>query len=98
MHIDTIMDCTMLCMRKNPTAGHASMIQASKADAKEQGLIVHASFLSLSTSRTFKAVDMIHKNSVLAEDNKPIELFRNDRADLESLCQGVPVHIEGNPS
>jgi hypothetical protein len=68
MHIDNTMKFTMLCMRTYSTAGHAPMIQASEADANGRVLVVNAPLLS--TPGMFKVIDMVYKNSVLAEDNE----------------------------
>jgi hypothetical protein len=68
MHIDNTMKFTMLCMRTYSTAGHAPMILASKADANGRVLVVDAPLLS--TPGMLKVIDMVHKNSVLAENNK----------------------------
>ena len=99
MHIDNTMKFNMLCMRIYSTAGHASTIQASKADANERALIVNAPLFS--TPGLLKVIDMVHKNSVLAEDKQITRMGCHSAMtenNKESLCRVIPVHNEGNPS
>jgi hypothetical protein len=67
MQRNNIMKCLLLCMRVYFTAMPAPMIKAATADA-DMLVLVHAPY---SNPDSFMAVDMAHKNSVIAEYRKP---------------------------
>jgi hypothetical protein len=83
---DNVMKFTMLCTRMNSTAGHAPLISASKAETNERGLIENALFYA---PRMLKVIDIVHKNSVLAEQHVRMRrYFRGNRGLTQNLYAG----------
>lgn len=94
MQRTNIMKCSMKCMRMYSTARRAPMNQASDADAAKW-VPVH---VPCSIPEIFMAVDMAHKNSVIAKHGKLTSIERLSAmrvSERESICQGHPVHKEG---